>query len=150
MNDNCLICGGLIKLTTRAYPDFDVRPGVFQLIATCEDCGRSSTYDCVKPNPIFKPSEPERAQDFINRRLSPVQEPDNVIEFTDPTRIDIAPERILKRLSNLKIDQIVAVGFLQDGSEFFASSTADGGATLWHLHRAQYKLMVEADLEEGE
>lgn len=174
MNSNCSICGGLIKLTTRTYPDFDVRPGIFQLIATCEDCGRSSTYDCVKPSPdkfvvdpkdpsVLRKGEPDegmhkRAQDYINRTRSEEfhtraaePEPDNVIKFTGVTRQDVSPQWILEHLDGLAIQEIVAVGFLMDGSEFFASSKADGAAALWHLSRAQHKLMTHADLdEEGE
>lgn len=186
MNDNCLICGGLIKLSTRIPPDHDVRPGLFQLMASCEDCGRTSTYDCVKPGPDkFIEQEPSTSplyksamdiihnrpvQEYINRVRSeefhtrkaepedmdtshlewPEPDTDNAIPFTGITRHDVPVATILDHLQDLDIMEIVAVGFLQDGSEFFSSSKSDGAAALWHLSRAQHKLMTYADLEEGE
>lgn len=177
MRSNCGMCGGLIKLSTRTYPDHDVRPGLFQLMASCEDCGRTSTYDCVKPSPEkfieregkgttgFYEQEPDKdvmdklhkrrvqdPQEYINRARSEEihakeQEPDNVIPFTGITRHDVPVATILDHLQDLDIMEIVAVGFLQDGSEFFSSSKADGTAALWHLSRAQHKLMTYADVE---
>jgi hypothetical protein len=170
MRSNCGMCGGLIKLSTRTYPDHDVRPGLFQLLASCGDCGRTSTYDCVKPSPDkFIEKEPDEAlykkavegihkrglldpQEYINRVKSgeihtKEQEPDNVIPFTGITRHDVPVTTILDHLCRLDIMEIVAVGFLEDGSEFFSSSKADGAASLWHLTRAQHKLMTYADVE---
>lgn len=204
MPTNCSICGGLIKLTTREYAEQDA-PALFQLVTTCEDCGRSSTYDCVKPSPekfVVDPKDGERLafplrerepdealyrkavrrihdrkkmdqaqaqrnaemdtshlepQDYINRVRSEEfhmrtaeREPDNVIPFTGVTRHDVPVDTIMAHLLGLNIMEIVAVGFLQDGSEFFSSSKSDGAAALWHLSRAQHKLMTYADLDEGE
>lgn len=179
MPTNCSICGGLIKLTTWDYAEQDA-PVLFQLVTTCEDCGRSSRYDCVKPSPekfiepkdpsVLREGEPDttkfdpskydaimdklhkrplrEAQEYINRRLTP--DTDNVIPFTGVTRHDVPVETIMAHLLSLDIMEIVAVGFLNDGSEFFSSSKSDGAAALWHLSRAQHKLMTYADLEEGE
>jgi hypothetical protein len=161
MRSNCGMCGGLIKLSTRAYPDHDVRPGLFQLMASCEDCGRTSTYDCVKPSPekfieregkgttgFYEPDTSplyksamdiihnrpvQDPQEYINRVRSEEihtkeREPDNVIPFTGITRHDVPVATILDHLQDLDIMEIVAVGFLQDGSEFFSSSKSDGAA----------------------
>lgn len=202
MLTNCSICGGLLKCTPlrinpheQPRPPYSVEP-LFQLEVKCDDCGRYTTYDCIKPGTIGLPRDPdvhwyddetcgatkydevkfdqskydaamdklyaqkrERRRRFGLLNLSDdatdalfagentCEDTDNVIEFTGITRHDVPPERIVKHLGRLDIQEIVAVGFLEDGSEFFASSKSDGAAALWHLMRAQHKLMTYAEGE---
>lgn len=60
------------------------------------------------------------------------------------TRLDVSPDRILScALGQMR--EVVIVGFDKDGQEYFASSVADGGSTLWHLARAQHRLLCMPD-----
>lgn len=69
----------------------------------------------------------------------------NVVVLPVVTTLDLPPERILMGALAADLDQVVVVGFRKDGSEYFASSLADGGDALWHLERAKLKLLRMPD-----
>jgi len=62
------------------------------------------------------------------------------------TRLDMPPDRILEDAMG-KLDGVVIMGFNKDGTEFFASSYADGGQVLWLMERSKLKLLRLADSE---
>lgn len=66
-------------------------------------------------------------------------------EFRGITKLDLPVERLLNRALEADLTEVVILGFDKDGEEFFASSKSDGGAVLWHLHRAIHKLMTMPD-----
>lgn len=66
-------------------------------------------------------------------------------EFRGITKLDSAPGRIIDRARDANLTEVVILGFRPDGSEFFDSSKADGGAVLWHLQRAIHRLMTLPD-----
>lgn len=72
---------------------------------------------------------------------------DNVINFSGVTRLDIDADRVLKSAVG-RLDKVVIVGFDKDGDEYFASSVADGGTTLWLMERAKLKLLRVADSDD--
>jgi hypothetical protein len=76
---------------------------------------------------------------------------ENVIEFSGITKLDKPVERILQRALGADLEGVVVVGFNKDGSEFFASSYADGAQVVWHLQRGIFKVMTTVDRisEEG-
>lgn len=74
---------------------------------------------------------------------------DNVVRFTGITKLDIDPALVLRDATDEGLAEVVVIGFAKDGSEYFASSIADGGTVLWHMERAKHKLMLIAD-EAGE
>lgn len=70
----------------------------------------------------------------------------NVVNLHCVTKLDMPPDRILEEAIG-KLDSVVIVGFNKDGSEFFATSYADGGAVLWLIERSKLKLLRLADPE---
>jgi hypothetical protein len=44
---------------------------------------------------------------------------------------------------------VLVVGFRNDGSEYFASSIADGGTCIWLIERAKKKLLEMPDEYDG-
>lgn len=65
------------------------------------------------------------------------------------TSLDCPAERILSMALQDELDKVVIMGYHKDGSEFFASSIADGGTVLWMMERSKIKLMdVATRLEE--
>lgn len=71
---------------------------------------------------------------------------DNVVPFTGTTRLDLDPERLLKyALNDGKLTEVVILGYSEDGEEYFAFSSSDGGSVLWHLERAKMKLLGSVD-----
>ena len=69
---------------------------------------------------------------------------DNVVDLGNITRLDLDPDRLLQKAIG-KLSEVVIIGFHTDGSDYFASSKADGGNTLYHLERAKYRLMKIID-----
>lgn len=67
-----------------------------------------------------------------------------VVPFPGVTTLDCDPDRVLESAIG-QLECVVIVGVAKDGSEYFASSVADGADTLWHLQRAIHKLMKIAD-----
>ena len=65
----------------------------------------------------------------------------DIVTFNGVTRLDIPVDRILDGARDAELTEVVVIGYRQDGSEFFASSTGDGGDVVWHLERAKYKLL---------
>lgn len=69
---------------------------------------------------------------------------DNIVPFPGITRLDYAPDMILEAaVGNLK--GAVVIGYNHDGTEYFASSYADGGEVLWLLERCKKKLLEIVD-----
>jgi hypothetical protein len=68
----------------------------------------------------------------------------NVIRFTGPTKLDLDPDRVLESAIG-ELEDVIIIGYAKDGSEYFASSKADGGHVLWHLERAKLKLLAMVD-----
>ncbi len=67
-----------------------------------------------------------------------------VVDLPVITTLDLDPDRLLEKAKG-RLTEVVILGFNEDGSEYFASSKADGGAVLWHLERAKHKLIQQAD-----
>ena len=61
------------------------------------------------------------------------------------TRLNIDPQRVMAAALEALLTDVVIIGFLPDGTEYFASSAADGGTVLWHLERAKLKLLRTVD-----
>ena len=69
----------------------------------------------------------------------------DVVDSGIISRLPVPPEKILRRASAAGLTQVVIVGFDADGNEYFASSEADAGNVLYHLHRAHWALMLQID-----
>jgi hypothetical protein len=73
-----------------------------------------------------------------------------VKNFNGITRLDMDPDRVLEAAIG-EVTEVVICGFDKDGNQFFASSVADGGQSLWHLERAKWALMkITDEIENGE
>ncbi|EPR09748.1 hypothetical protein M527_06365 [Sphingobium indicum IP26] len=66
----------------------------------------------------------------------------NVTDFPGVTRLPSDPARVIEHAAQAGLASVVIIGFKEDGSEYFRSSEADGGAALWHLERAKHKLIT--------
>lgn len=68
-----------------------------------------------------------------------------VVDLPVVTSLDIDPDRVIAKAAKAGLKGVVIMGYDQEGDWYFASSYADGGDVLWHLARAQHKLMKIAD-----
>ena len=67
-----------------------------------------------------------------------------VVDIGCITRLDLSPDRVLDAAVG-ELDGVVILGYKKDGSEYFASSYADGGDVLWLLGRLK-KQLLEVDV----
>lgn len=74
----------------------------------------------------------------------------NVEELTVVTKLDVSPTSMLAKAHEANLKEVVIVGILQDGREYFASSVADGAPAMYHLQRGIYKLNQIVDGDHGE
>jgi hypothetical protein len=70
-----------------------------------------------------------------------------IVELNTITTLDIPAERILRRALDADLDRVLVIGYDTEGNEYFASSVADGGFSLWVMERAKLKLLRMADEE---
>lgn len=69
-----------------------------------------------------------------------------VVNWPHATRLDLPPQKIIDALPpGAEFDGIVIFGTKTDGSEYFASSYADGGDVLWLMERAKLLMLRMAD-----
>ena len=68
----------------------------------------------------------------------------NVIQFRGITRLNLDPDMVLENNKG-KLEGVVILGYGKDGSEYFASTYADGGEVLWLLERCKKMLLEVPD-----
>jgi hypothetical protein len=73
---------------------------------------------------------------------------DNIVELGCITRLDLPPEKILRRAIDADLESVVIVGYDRDGREYFASSIADGAQIIYHLQRGIWSLNKITDQDE--
>jgi len=73
----------------------------------------------------------------------------DLIELGGPTKLDLPPDLILSKALGL-LDSVVICGFDKEGKEYFTSSMADGGDTLWLLERCKLELLTNCCTPEEE
>ena len=71
-------------------------------------------------------------------------EADNVVELKLITKLDLDPDKILKKTIG-KLQDCVIVGYDHEGNEFFASSKADAAEVIFRLERAKHTLLKIID-----
>lgn len=71
----------------------------------------------------------------------------NVIQFRGITRLDLDPDIVLENTKG-KLESLVICGYDKDGTEYFASTYADGGDVLWLLERMKLRLLTIAEDQE--
>lgn len=69
----------------------------------------------------------------------------NVIPLNMVTSLDIPADRVLDAAKEAGLTRVVVMGYCEDGSEYFASSVADGGEVVWMIERSKLKLLRLAD-----
>jgi coenzyme F420-reducing hydrogenase delta subunit len=69
---------------------------------------------------------------------------DKVIPLNCVTRLDLPVDRVLDGAKD-QLDGVVILGYHKDGSEYFASTYADGGDVLWLLERCKVSLLKVPD-----
>jgi len=64
----------------------------------------------------------------------------NVIQFRGITRLNLDPDTTLENTKG-KLKGFVILGYDLDGTEYFASTYADGGDVLWLMERMKKRLL---------
>jgi len=64
----------------------------------------------------------------------------NVIDLPVITTLDIPSDRLLEKAIG-KVDDVLILGWDEDGELYFASSKGDGGHCLWLMELAKKKLL---------
>jgi len=64
----------------------------------------------------------------------------NVEPLDTITKLNLNPMHILAQAHGAGLKQVVVVGELEDGSEFFSSSVADAAQSMYHLQRGIFRL----------
>ena len=67
---------------------------------------------------------------------------DNVTEFTGETRLKTPVPKILAAAAGKRLEDVVVVGWTQDGEMYFASSQSNGAEVLWLLRQAEHELIA--------
>lgn len=67
---------------------------------------------------------------------------DNVIILNCRTRLDLPPERVLSAALDEELKSAIVIGYMKDGSEYFASSPGNRHEVLWLLERFK-KILLE-------
>lgn len=65
----------------------------------------------------------------------------NVVNLPVITRLDLPADRILEKAKEADLEGVVLLGYHKDGSEYFASSYADGATALWLMERLKKQLL---------
>lgn len=66
---------------------------------------------------------------------------DNVVILHMETTLPLPPDRVLNAAIEADLDYVAVVGRTKEGEFYFASSVADGPATMWDLEKAKAMLM---------
>lgn len=65
----------------------------------------------------------------------------NVVNLPCISRLDLPADRILDAAKAAELEGVVVIGYHKDGSEYFASSYADGSIPVWLMERSKKKLL---------
>jgi hypothetical protein len=68
-----------------------------------------------------------------------------VVTFPGITKLNVPPERILKKAIEADLESVIVSGFTKDGQLYCCSSVADGGNTLWLCEMFKQQLMAVVD-----
>jgi len=63
-----------------------------------------------------------------------------VIPLGNITRLNIPADQVLVAAID-KLESVIIIGYDKEGQEYFASSIADGGDTLWLVERFKKRLL---------
>jgi hypothetical protein len=66
---------------------------------------------------------------------------DNVTDFPGVSRITTPVPKILATAAGAKLQDVVVVGWRENGEMYFASSNANGAEVLWLLRQAEHELI---------
>lgn len=69
-----------------------------------------------------------------------------IIIFNGITSLDVPAERVINAALEADLSKVVIMGYEADGTEYFASSIADGGSVVWLMEKLKQRLLnVEID-----
>ncbi len=66
---------------------------------------------------------------------------DNVVPFNGDTTLDLNPEMVLEEAKKQDLEKALVIGYVADGSLYFASSSGDLHLALWILEQAKRALL---------
>lgn len=67
---------------------------------------------------------------------------DNVTEFPGETRLRTPVPKLLATAAGAQLEDVVIVGWRENGEMYFASSQANGAEVLWLLRQAEHELIA--------
>jgi hypothetical protein len=67
---------------------------------------------------------------------------ENVVLWRGVTKKDLPPELVLREVPIGEMESVVILGYMKNGSEYFASSLADGADVVWLMERLKTELMT--------
>lgn len=68
----------------------------------------------------------------------------DVVDLPVITTLDCAPDKVLSAAMG-ELESVVIIGYDKEGDEYFASSIADGGTSLWLMERFKKMLLEVQD-----
>jgi hypothetical protein len=68
-------------------------------------------------------------------------EADNVTTFPGVSRVTTPVPKILAAAAGARLEDVVVIGWRQDGEMYFASSQSNGAEVLWLLRQAEHELI---------
>jgi hypothetical protein len=68
-----------------------------------------------------------------------------IIKYPGITRHDLDAQTVLEEACKLKFQDVLIIGYDEEGDFIFQSSKADGGLCLWLLEYAKRKLLDAAE-----
>lgn len=87
----------------------------------------------------MKPIDPAAVPDDL--ASNPPERTAQVLRWRGVTKHSLPVERILDGAAAANLGCVVVLGYEPDGSEYFASSIADGADVLWLLERLKLQLL---------
>lgn len=71
----------------------------------------------------------------------------NILKFPGPTMINSDAGAVLHEAMEADLEGVVIMGYGKDGTEYLASSYADGGTVVWLAERLKKRVMDNAEAE---
>ena len=65
----------------------------------------------------------------------------NVVEFDGPTRLDMPADKVLDGAKGKDLENLLVIGWTQDGELYLAASSSDAAMALWTIKHAELSVM---------
>ncbi len=66
----------------------------------------------------------------------------NIIQFTGDSRLDIEADKVIESSLGQGINQVLIIGYTDNGEDYMASSTSDVKELLFMIEKFKFELMT--------